>query len=145
METAKFLTIGLILCVFLMPRESNAQVFVNEKVEVYYRNFLPCANDGLGEWASGTLTLHFVIGKNKWQNQIAGGELIGEETGTIYHPSGIGQQIHATELSTLPNTTFMVLHIVGDGFVFKEQWLFIWVFINGEWVSKVSRIDTSCK
>ena len=145
METAKYLTIGLILYLFLMPGESNAQVSVNEKVEMNYRNFLPCANDGLGEWASGTLTIHFVIGKNKWQNQIAGGELIGEETGTIYHPSGIGQQIHATELSTLPNITFLVVHIVGEGFVFEEQFMFIWVFINGDWVAKVSRIDTSCK
>ncbi len=82
MKTIKLLALGLFFCALVMPNVSNSQT-VSSKEEITMSAWIECANDGAGELATGTITLHFLVGKNISQANPQGGELIGQVTGTV--------------------------------------------------------------
>jgi len=95
MKTFKFLAI---MCIALGFTASaiNAQTVSTKEVDIPWSVFIPCSGE-FGELAVGTLNLHTINHFNKdgvltkWHAQPQGGELIGLETGTVFHPSGVTQ------------------------------------------------------
>lgn len=96
----------------------NAQS-TSVKYDRYFEFWIPCANDGAGELAVGTLTMHEVFHYNKdglltpWPLNPQGGILIGQETGTVYHPAGAAQEV--TRIDPFHYTLVNNVVLVGVG------------------------------
>lgn len=144
MKKFRLFTLGLFLCAFLTPKMSIAQA-TSQKVELPWEIFIPCANNGLGEWASGTITLHFVVNKVKWyHHQPTGSTLTGEVTGTVYHATGITEEL--TIDAAIQMTTFVGLyHFNGGGIQFMERAVYRVKTIDGEPVVIVEHEETYCR
>lgn len=97
MKTLKLIA-AMILTSGLAMSTVNAQSN-SVKYEVDFQFWVPCANGGAGEFAVGTLNLHEVSHVNKdglitpWPLNPQGGVLVGQETGTVYHPAGAAQEV----------------------------------------------------
>ena len=86
----------LLLIAVLVPKVSNAQAESSWIDDLYWEWFVPCADNGNGEMAVGTLKLHTVLNSKKDGSfsahyQPAGGECIGQTTGTVYKMNGCTQ------------------------------------------------------
>lgn len=143
MKIIRFFAIGFILCTFFLPLEANAQT-KSEKVELPWELYIPCANGGLGEWASGTLVLHYVISGNKWHHQPMGSVLIGEDTGTVYRAAGVTQE-QTINAGALVFTYTDVYHFVGPGIQFMERIISHITTVDGVPVVNVDKEDIICK
>ncbi|MFZ5431174.1 MAG: hypothetical protein ACOZDD_13140 [Bacteroidota bacterium] len=145
MKMIKILMVGLILCALLAPLESNAQA-TSTMEEVAWSAYIPCANDGYGEVAYGTLKLHVVIGKNLVQFQAAGGELIGEITGDVYRPTGKTSYVQTSFENGTPVYTFVnIYHMVGPGVQYMVKEVFHYIFKDGMWQLIVENSEVTCK
>jgi hypothetical protein len=144
MKMIRFLAIGFIICAFFIPGISKAQA-TSEKLELPWKIFIPCANDGLGEWLTGTLTLHYVTNKNCWyHHQAMGCVLVGEDTGTVYRVTGITE--HTTiEAGKYINTYIDVYHFVGAGTQFLERIIYHVTIVNGETIVIVDHEQMICE
>lgn len=145
MKTIKLLTLGLLFCALIVPNVSNSQT-VSSSEEIEFSVWIPCAGEE-GEMAIGTITLHHLLGKNFWQANPQGGELIGQVTGTVYHPTGLTRQtnIILDEDGCLVYTYVNVYHMVGGGIQFMVKEVGHARLIEGEIVSEVDQFETWCK
>ena len=73
--------------VTIKPANSQSQSY---KWESPFEYWIPCANDGIGEWITGSLKVHWVFHSNKdgslttMNGQLHSLDLIGMETGDSY-------------------------------------------------------------
>ncbi len=145
MKIIKFLSVILMVCAFIIPKESNAQA-TSVMEEMYWEAWIPCANDGWGEYATGTLRLHSVDGKVFYQSQAAGGELVGEVTGTVYRPTGKTSDVSISFENGTPVYTYVnIYHFVGAGIQFYVHNVWHEIYVNGEWKVVVDKWETWCK
>lgn len=149
MKKIAFLFAGLLLLA-AMPEVTNAQA-VSTMDEVSFTTYIPCANDGAGEVAVGTLVMHnlFVYNKDgslkKSHFQPAGGELVGQVTGIVYHPTGVTQSI-GVEDPAYAQTYINRYHMVGGGInYFVKVTYHYTINANGELTAVVDKSETICK
>lgn len=154
MKTIRFLIFGLVLAAFMMPQMSSAQAVSTKDVDVTMVVFIPC----VPELAMGTITLHVVLvyDKNgvliKTHHQPMGGELIGEATGTVYHPVGVTQSIwkaSADNNGAMNKTYINNFFMIGtgkDGVISKVQVIYhVTINANGELVVIVENEKNTCE
>jgi hypothetical protein len=150
MNKIAFLFAGLLLLA-AMPEITNAQA-ISSMNEISFSTFIPCANDGLGEAAVGTLVMHNLIVTDKrgitkkTHSQPAGGSLVGLVTGTVYHPTGVTQSV--TNLNSAYTDTYINrYHMVGEGGIqyFVRVTYHLTVNANGEIVVLLDKVNTTCK
>lgn len=140
-----------LMLIAFMPEVSHAQA-TSEMNDLGWSTYIPCANDGMGEWAVGTLRLHTVIVFNKdstikkIHDQPAGGELVGLETGTVYQPTGVTQRIW-NDNSAVNYTYVNVYHMVGQrGIQYRVKVLYHYTInANGELTAEIDKSESVCK
>jgi hypothetical protein len=117
MKTLKFLSMIFTIMLIAGFSQLNAQAtqihesqFISVEVE--------CANDGLGEWVSGTIEIHGVIDKNGGYIYHPQGQyLTGEDTGIKYRAVGatIERLDNETENGAITYSFINRFHFVGKG------------------------------
>jgi hypothetical protein len=100
-------------------------VTVNQTDTISVAVFIPCANGGAGEVASGDIRLRTLITSTvsgssfsgKAQFQPLGGSLVGEITGDVYRPTGVTQSNFKGSLTTgqFVDTDVNNFRIIGPG------------------------------
>jgi hypothetical protein len=154
MKNLKVLFGVLMLALFLMPQLTNAQAVSTKNVDMPFGVWIPC----VPEVASGTLTLHVVMVADKDGNvfkthyQPAGGELIGEVTGTVYHPVGVTQNIWKASIDNngAMNKTyinnFIMVGTGKDGVTYRVQVVYhVTVNADGELSVIVDNSRNTCE
>lgn len=150
MKFLKYIPILLIICAFVIPRESNAQA-VSTMEEMYINAFVECANDGVGEYVAGTIILHVVMKEEGnvmfWHYQPTGGELVGEDTGTVFRATGKTAEMAINyDENGMPISNYVNLfHIVGPGIQFFVRIIAHQMYVDGEWIFVVDKYETICK
>jgi len=92
MKTLKIL--AMVFIISGLTCKINAQSTSTRDIDIPFSFYIDC----IGEYAVGTMTLHAVIHFDKYGNwtsyhyQPQGGVLIGENTGTVYHTTGVTQE-----------------------------------------------------
>ena len=110
----------LFLLSSLIPKTSSAQA-ISDWFEMPFEWFVECANDGEGEFVVGTLHMHLLLNSKKNGEKIhyqpAGGILIGQETGDVYHTVGVTQSIENINLSPLGYVVTFInnMNVIGEG------------------------------
>ena len=123
--------------------QANSQMY-----DVYISEYVPCANDGVGEWVSGTVTVHEVKVKGKQHYQPAKNSyLVGEISGTIFRATGATNII---EIGSLDEQKLLHVvnnyHFVGPGVQFYIKGRTHYSYnANGELVAEFDVEDTICK
>lgn len=142
MKTLKILLTLSIISVFAIGNV-NAQSTSVKEIDTPLAVFIPCA----GELAVGIITLHVVLTYNKKGNLIKehfqpmGGELVGEITGTVYHPTGVTQT-----KGFEPYSYINLFHMVGPGIQFFVRQVFHYVILpDGDVKVVVDKYEVICK
>lgn len=136
--------------------QANAQSVSIKDVWVDYTEYVDCLNDGMGENVIGTLPIHMVFHYNKdgfltkFHYQSQGGELVGDQTGMVYHGGGVNQaMIKAPKPNCVGAYTFTYvirLHYVGQGVQFFAKGIHhITVNANGDLTTEFDRWSVECK
>jgi hypothetical protein len=150
MKMLKCLSILLMICAWIIPGELIAQA-KSAFEEIYYEVWVPCANDGEGEFISGTLSIH-VVSKEEgnaqfWHHQPGGGIMVGAETGNVYRGTGkTAEKWIEYDKNGVPVYYYVNLfHFVGQGIQFFERQVAHAIFIDGDWVYVVDKEEVICK
>jgi hypothetical protein len=136
-----------------LKNDLNAQS-TSFKEEVSWMAFVPCANDGMGEWVTGTVVLHTVVHSNKrgmvtkvhTQPQVT--NLVGAVTGMVYKGNGVTQTMYDSNLgdNAFTQTYINRYHIVGQGIQYHVKVTeHLTINANGELTVQVDNISTECK
>jgi hypothetical protein len=153
MKTIKFLAI-VCLALGFTAGAINAQTVSTKEVDIPWSVFIPCSGVA-GELAEGTLTLHTIMHTNKdgvvtkFHSQPQGGELIGLETGIVFHPTGVSQEMMKaySENGAIVNTYINIYHMVGQGGIqLKIKMVYhVTINANGDLTAEVDKNDVVCK
>lgn len=151
----KFMFVFSLLLVFSIVAVNQADAqSVSSKAEMAWGVDVPCANDGAGEWVSGTLVLHTVIHSNKrgivtkvhYQPQSS--SLTGQITGMVFKANGVTQTMYSNLLGGGAYTYTFInrYHIVGNGIQFYvKQTVHYTVNANGILTADVDNFSVECK
>jgi hypothetical protein len=135
MKKTLSLVIGLIICALLMPGKSNAQV-VSSSDELDGYSFVPFADNGNGEYASGTLTAHILTGPQFFFLKCnVTGELTGETTGTVYRVVGVLSSVETNDYQVVTMVIRMI--IFGKGEKYDTKGILHITNVNGVPVAEV--------
>ena len=129
----------------------NAQTISKRIVDTPRRVYIPC----VPEWAIGTYTIHSIRHFNKdgsitmSLSQPQCGELIGQETGTVYRPAGaaISNVKDINSDGAWTRTDQNIYHIIGQGGIqFRVHELsHITVDANGEITVRFTNTTVVCE
>jgi hypothetical protein len=121
----QIVTIYLVALLAILVAPDNAAVVVNDKTEIFFTFFIPCADGGVGEVVDLSGELHTLIsssinGNNvsgKFHFQPQGISGTGETTGAKYQATGVTQQSFKSSLQNgQTNFTFVNnFRIIGQG------------------------------
>lgn len=148
----------MIFCLLLFTgifavQQAEAQVVV--KKEVWnWEHYIPCLNDGAGEWVIGTINMITIVYINDdgevilRHTQPTKSSMIGEETGMIYQVGGA--TLRMLDKNTLNGaTTYKWVNryrLVGKGVQFYiKRTIHTTVNANGDITSEVDNYSSECK
>lgn len=151
MKAKLFLFFGIILTGLVMTSGVNAQTTQRKMVELTWSVYLPC----VPETAVGKINLHVIINYDKYgfiaksQSQPQGGELIGDQTGYSYRPTGVSQfttKVPGDNGSNINNYTSFY-HFVGQkGIQYRVRVVYhLTINSNGEITAVVDKSETDCR
>jgi len=156
MKNFKIASVLFLLSIFLIAGFSqvNAQS-VKVPITQYILEWIPCANDGLGEWVEGTIDVLLVFHYDKDGNQTKliahphAGILIGQTTGTIFRATGVTLFLgdNNPDKGAFTDTFINRYHLVGQGGV--QFWNFNTIHVtitpDGDITADVLNEYTTCK
>lgn len=143
------LLMGLMVC-----NQTLAQSFT-DKNEIDYSAWISCANDGAGEWVTGTLVMHNLYHLNKdgivtkFQSHPSATDFVGMDTGMKYEGNGVTQNMFDSNPLGNGAITYTFInryHFVGQGiqFYIKETSHYT-INANGEMTADFYKYDTVCE
>ena len=94
---------------------AQAEVTTNEQVSLRTSAFVPCANGGAGEIASGTIDMHILITSTVNGNNVSDqfqfqpqGSMVGAITGDTYRITGVAR---GTSAASLQNDHYLLTYV----------------------------------
>jgi hypothetical protein len=150
------MVLSLLGLVFTITAFAGADVVTtNEMIPYQDSVFVPCANDGAGEWVdlSGTLhvlfhtTVHDSAFHTKAHYQPQGVTGIGRITGDKYQATGVTQDNYNGNVGT-QHTFVNNFRIIGQGSgnnLLVHQLVHMTVNANGEVTASVDNLSVECK
>jgi len=120
----KLTVLALALGAVLVAAPANAALEVNIRQPQAFTEFIPCANNGAGEFVDFTGTLHVLITstvndrlvRGKFQVNPQGTSAVGEITGDVYRHSGVFD-VHYESVLDAANAFTLISnhHVIGPG------------------------------
>ena len=137
----------LIIAMMLIAGVSNLNAQAERQViDFYVGNPVECANDGLGEFVEGWISVLIVTNKNGYVAHPQGGYAVGSETGIKYQAVGatISRMNSGPGAST--NTWVNRYHLVGKGTHFYVKATYHSVTLpNGDLKVTLDKSEFICK
>jgi hypothetical protein len=155
MKKVLFVFTLLLLTGLFSIKPANSES-ISTKTEMSWSQWIPCANNGKGEFAIGTIIMHNVIHINKdglvtyTHSQPQSAKLTGEITGMVYKFTGVmldnGNDYGPIGPGATTWTHIYRFRFVGKGIQFytKFTWHMIWM-PDGEPRIVVSNFSTECE
>ena len=136
----------------------HAGVIANDKDDIDFSAFVPCADDGNGEFIEGTGRLHALFRETVDANggvhfgfhfQPMGLKATGLTTGDRYHATGVTQGSTSVGSGGLPisDTYINRFHLVGDGGAvtyYVRETIHVTFNANGELTAIVDNTEITC-
>ena len=142
-----FVIVGL-----LGVQQANAQSESVKEV-VGWNVFVPCANNGVGEMVTGTITMHTVIHTNKLgvitkvHSQPQSSAMVGASTGMTYKATGVTQTMTKAPGNGAFTRTFINrYHFVGKGIQFYiKNTSHLTITPDGDVIVDFTKSSVECK
>lgn len=148
--------LGLVACL-AGPAWAFFNIDYNEKEPFEVTVFVPCANDGDGEWVQFTglrhvkanFTLNGKVYHSRFHTQPMGVSGVGEDTGDTYRLTGGHREIYSDSFGPPYRQTIVTNYRVigpgpGNNSVLHETW-HITVNANGDYTAEVGNVKVDCK